>query len=420
MKIIILICVLLSQALIFAHADDIKKLVPEDGVSAISVYALRPLPQQLNEHIGRLFHEYPVLDEVTVTNHSGVTRILTALNVEFTAADSLRNRNHCAFAPAHGVSILYGAKQIDYLLCYNCGAIERFDGKNSAWQFVLKRSARQYGKSLRILLNSVLDEPKKGKLTTDTKKGLPGLRGLKTAKKSDLLSSDAQAIKRIREAVADHKLNATRHFKKSEYSEDDVVALGKIGSKAVPLLKEIITSYPSVVPRINALEALEMLRDKGVPVDGLIKKALKDSNLLVRQKAAHILVKVHDKEAIPVLINIALQKPNALDRDILEDGFYRPEFYVLYVYQTQGFKKAATINPNLKTVSQDHINGWAKDYAKLKESIITSAINDLENFNVPKVVKTLTSISTHGATENIKQSAVGALQEMKKEVDRKP
>jgi hypothetical protein len=226
--------------------------------------------------------------------------------------------------------------------------------------------------------------------------------------------SSAQIIEIVKQKIVGHKLNNKFHFSKENYAEDDVVALGKIsGGMSVPVLEQIITTYPSVVVKLNSLEALGMLLNTDIDVvSEIIKKALKDPNIMVRGKAAHILAKTQNKDAVTALIQIALTNPDSLDKDVLEDELYHSEFYVLRIYQTQGMAAAININPNIKTVNQSYFVEWDKRYRSLKERIITGSINDLVNYNNSEVRNTLKHIASYGVTENIKKSAAEVLKKI--------
>lgn len=217
----------------------------------------------------------------------------------------------------------------------------------------------------------------------------------------------AQTIEVVRKKIKERKLNNKFHWdmRISTHQKDEVIALGQAGDLiAVPVLEEIVTNYPSVVARQNALKALEMLTNKDNSSIQVIKKALEDPNLLVRKQAAHILTKTKkEKEAIPILIEIAMIKNlDELDKDVLEDEWYYSEFYILHLYQQGQIEKATRLNPNIKTVSHEYIKNWGKQYVTLKENIIITSVEDLASFDAPEATKVVKEVSEKGPTERIR------------------
>lgn len=235
-----------------------------------------------------------------------------------------------------------------------------------------------------------------------------------------------QLIEVVRKKMKERKLNEyIPYFLRISppYPEDidDVLKLGKtMDSSCIPVLEEIITSYPSVVTRKNALKSLSLIAEKYNSAIKAISKALNDPNITVRGETAGLLVKFGEKEkALPVLIEIATIKDmDKLEKHILEDEYWRSEFIILDLWLKGKKEEAIKQNPYILTVSKKYIQEWTKRYNRLKEDYILRSLESLSKINNKKALQTIKKVSKKGLTERIRNKAKDLLAEIQKREDK--
>jgi hypothetical protein len=248
--------------------------------------------------------------------------------------------------------------------------------------------------------------------------------------KSSSLSNKevSQLIQKVKRNKSDRKLNEKiPYFLKiaKPYPEDtdDVLKLGVAkDTESISTLEDILTTYPSVVTRKNALKSLDLIGEKYprlvIPV---LIRALDDHNITVRGYAAGLLIKLGEKEkALPVLIKIAtIKNTNELVKDIMEDEYWGSEFRVIDLWLKGNKEEIIRLHPHGKDVIKDlesdpkWVERWAKQYQSYKEAIVLSAIRGLATFNTREVTDVLKKISTDGASEQIKEEAKNILANVK-------
>ncbi|OGS22972.1 MAG: hypothetical protein A2252_07805 [Elusimicrobia bacterium RIFOXYA2_FULL_39_19] len=256
-------------------------------------------------------------------------------------------------------------------------------------------------------------------------------------KKSNLSKKEiSQLIEKVKSNKKERKLNEkTPYFLKiaPPYPEDkdDVLKLGITrNTECIPVLDEILTNYPSVVTRKNALGSIDLIGEKEprlvIPV---LIKALDDHNITVRGGAAHRLVKYGEKEKVlPVLIEIATIKDlndKNFVKDIMEDEYWGSEFRVIDLWLKGDKEGIIRIHSHGKEVIKDMesdpkwVKNWSQQYQSYKEAIILGAIHDLSICGSSESIKTIEMVSKEGASENIRKEAKGLLQNIQKGGEKK-
>ena len=99
----------------------------------------------------KTFHGYPVLGRREIENKPATREIVSSLNGDLHP----HKANLCLFSPRHALRIFYKESQADFLICYECGDVEKFNGnddKSPEWFSVDKPS--------KDVLNRYLSEAK--------------------------------------------------------------------------------------------------------------------------------------------------------------------------------------------------------------------------------------------------------------------
>jgi hypothetical protein len=121
----LLIGVLLIAAVVIGLFWPDSRYLAVDEPITLTLYSLdgKTYPQLDSEEA---FHNFPVLGKVNVKNVKTKTEIVAAINAGVAEGDSMAK----CFWPRHGVSLSDGEKTLDFVICFECFQVKRFDGES--------------------------------------------------------------------------------------------------------------------------------------------------------------------------------------------------------------------------------------------------------------------------------------------------
>jgi hypothetical protein len=142
MRKLVLGLLMLCTTLVGAAESDQSKRIPLENIQKVELISVTPELDPSNilkPDESKTFHGFPVLGRREIENRSAIKEIIGALN------GSLRPHisNLCLFSPRHALKIFYKDSEMDYLICYQCGDVEKFHGnddKNPEWLSIEKSS----------------------------------------------------------------------------------------------------------------------------------------------------------------------------------------------------------------------------------------------------------------------------------------
>jgi hypothetical protein len=118
---------MLSATLAGAAESDQAKWIPLENIQKLELISVMPEVDPssiLNPGESKPFHGHLVLGRLDVQNQSAIQEIIGALNGSLAAPIS----NKCIFFPRHALQVFYKDSEVDYLICYQCGDVEKFRG----------------------------------------------------------------------------------------------------------------------------------------------------------------------------------------------------------------------------------------------------------------------------------------------------
>lgn len=152
----VILCSLILPAMLVgvSEAEQAKRIIPSEGISKLELISVTP---ELNPasiirpDASKTFHGYPILGRREIENQSVINDLLGSVN------KSLRPHvaNLCLFFPRHGLKIFYKDSEVDYLICYQCGDVEKFQNNNDN-----KPGTLSIDKSSKEVLDRYLTEAK--------------------------------------------------------------------------------------------------------------------------------------------------------------------------------------------------------------------------------------------------------------------
>ncbi len=74
------------------------------------------------------FHKYPVLGKVNIQSAKTRMEIVAAINAGVAESGAMAK----CFWPRHGVSVADGKKTLDFVICFECFQVKRFDGSSDS------------------------------------------------------------------------------------------------------------------------------------------------------------------------------------------------------------------------------------------------------------------------------------------------
>jgi len=132
--------------------------IPNKGIQKFELLSLSPDLQVEGKPSGlsansktKLFHSYPILGSLEVKRAEDIRKIIEAVNADFRP----HMQNMCLFFPRHGLRIFYKGSIVEYLICYQCGDVAKYDETHAEAPLSLS-----IGKSSKELLNRYLSEAK--------------------------------------------------------------------------------------------------------------------------------------------------------------------------------------------------------------------------------------------------------------------
>ena len=136
-----------------AEADQTKR-IPLKNIQKLELISVTP---ELNPNNilkpdeSKTFHGFPVLSRRVIEDRSAIKEIIEGLN------SGLRPHllNQCLFSPRHALKVFYKDSQIDYLICYQCGDVEKFNARDDKNPEMLSTD-----KSSKVVLDHYLTETK--------------------------------------------------------------------------------------------------------------------------------------------------------------------------------------------------------------------------------------------------------------------
>ena len=100
--------------------------IATNDIQTIEVLSVEPTPSPYTATARRLFHHFPVLGSRRIDDPSVIRNLIDSLNRQIIPRPS---GNMCIFVPRHGLIVKYKDRTVDYLICYHCGDVARFEGE---------------------------------------------------------------------------------------------------------------------------------------------------------------------------------------------------------------------------------------------------------------------------------------------------
>jgi hypothetical protein len=123
------------ERLVFTPAP---KYLPSDlrhfleGADEFTLYSFSPDFQRNGTNT---FMNHPILGKIKIEQTAERTNLVTALSDGIAEAGGSAD----CFSPRHGIRAVQNGVAVDFLICFQCGAIEVFSSKRTNWGFAVSR-----------------------------------------------------------------------------------------------------------------------------------------------------------------------------------------------------------------------------------------------------------------------------------------
>ena len=120
-----------------------------DSIRSLDVISVEPTVT--HNVFTKRFHDYAVVKSHELTDSSVIKEIMGWVNADLVPYHA----NKCLFQPHHGLRVHYKEKVVDYLICYRCGDVQKFDG-DKLKRFSLRPAIP--GHSAKEMLDGILSQ----------------------------------------------------------------------------------------------------------------------------------------------------------------------------------------------------------------------------------------------------------------------
>ena len=105
-----------------------------ESADEFTLYSLDPSPE---EHPGtNTFYFHKILGQIKIEKTAERTNLITALSDGIAGGCGMAD----CFNPRHGIRAVQNGVAVDFLICFQCGAIEVFSSKGTNWAFPVCRT----------------------------------------------------------------------------------------------------------------------------------------------------------------------------------------------------------------------------------------------------------------------------------------
>jgi hypothetical protein len=105
-----------------------------ESADEFTLYSLNPGPE---EHPGtNTFYFHKILGQIKIEKTAERTKLVTALSDGIAGGCAMAD----CFNPRHGIRAVKNGVAVDFLICFQCGAIEVFSSKGTNWSFPVCRT----------------------------------------------------------------------------------------------------------------------------------------------------------------------------------------------------------------------------------------------------------------------------------------
>jgi hypothetical protein len=107
-----------------------------ENADEFTLYSLNP-ELDFPHKAPNIFHYYPILGQVRIETGIERTNLVTVLSNAIAEGGPMAD----CFDPRHGIRAKRDGETVDFIICFECGAINAFSSKGTNWIFPVSGSA---------------------------------------------------------------------------------------------------------------------------------------------------------------------------------------------------------------------------------------------------------------------------------------